>query len=166
MTKQRVSLKTLFLFIALLGLAGILPAKSPESKLSSTDRARLEQMIADYRTGWLTGDRQKILDLFADDATIIPSGLRPIIGKAAMIKFWWPQDGSTTSILHYDIHVLKIDGDNRNAFMLENGKLSWTYKKDAVSFSKNQESYEVTLFRKDPRDQWHIIERIWTDVKP
>jgi hypothetical protein len=70
MTKQRVSLKTLFLFIALLGLARILPAKSPESKLSSTDRARLEQMIADYRTGWLTGDRQKILDLFADDATI------------------------------------------------------------------------------------------------
>src|SRR2546430_799602 len=63
---------------------------------SDTDTARIRQMITDYRLGWLAGDRAKVLDLFADDATLFPSGLRPIRGKGEMSKFWWPKDGSKT----------------------------------------------------------------------
>lgn len=136
-----------------------------ESFFSPCDRAQIEQLIKDYRSGWLSDDRQKLLELFADDATIIPSGLRPIQGKAAMAEFWWPQDGSTTTIQRYDIEVLKIDGDNHNGFVLENGKLSWSYHSGATTFSKTQESSEVTVLKKNASGVWHITERIWTDVK-
>ena len=139
--------------------------KTEVPSLSSTDRAQINQMLEDYRNAWLSNNRQRILDLFAEDATIIPSGLRPINGKTAIAKFYWPDDGSTTDIHTYDIDVLRIDGDSSNAFTLEHGKLSWSYRKGARILSRVQESFEVTVFRKNADGQWQIAERIWTDLK-
>jgi ketosteroid isomerase-like protein len=133
--------------------------------LQPGDRSKITQVINDYREAWLINDSAKILNLFADTATLIPSGLQPITGKASIREFWWPNDSSTTTINDYDIRLLEINGTGNLAYTFENGHLSWSYEKGTIKLSKEQSSYEITIFSRDNNGVWKIIKRIWTDMK-
>ena len=121
-------------------------------------------MMSDYREGWLANDSAKILGLFADTAILIPSGMRPVQGKKEMIQFWWPNDSSKTTIDRYEIELLEINGSDEWAYVYENGRLSWSYQKGDFKMSKDQESFEITIFKKTDKN-WRIVKRIWTDLK-
>lgn len=60
-------------------------------------------MINQYNTAWLRNDSAAIMDLFADPAILIPSGMDPIQGKSNISAFWWPNDTSKTTIDDYKI---------------------------------------------------------------
>jgi ketosteroid isomerase-like protein len=134
------------------------------TELSQVDRKIITAMMKDYQNGWLANDSSTVLALFADTATLIPSGMKPIRGKKEMTQFWWPNDSSKTTIDKYEIQVLEINGSNEWAYAYENGKLSWSYEKGDFKMSKDQESYEITVFRKSSSN-WFIVKRIWTDLK-
>jgi ketosteroid isomerase-like protein len=138
------------------------PKRSTE--LSESDKKVIIGMMNDYQNGWLANDSAKVLGLFADTATLVPSGMKPIQGKKKMTEFWWPNDSSKTTIDRYAIDVLEINGNSDWAYAYENGKLSWSYEKGDFKMSKDQESYEITIFRKTS-DRWFIVKRIWTDLK-
>ena len=76
-------------------------------ELGQGDRTIIAGMILDYQNAWLANDSAKILNLFADTASIVPSGMRPIHGKKSIVQFWWPNDGSITVINNYKISVLE-----------------------------------------------------------
>ena len=133
-------------------------------ELGQGDRTIIAGMILDYQNAWLANDSAKILNLFADTASIVPSGMRPIHGKKSIVQFWWPNDGSITVINNYKINVLEINGNQEWAYAYENGRLSWSYSKGDFHMSKDQESYEITIFRKSA-SEWKIVRRIWTDLK-
>ena len=90
--------------------------------------------------------------------------MRPVRGKKEMIQFWWPNDSSKTTIDRYEIELLEINGSDEWAYVYENGKLSWIYQKGDFKMSKDQESFEVTIFKKTDKN-WRIVKRIWTDLK-
>ncbi|MBT8383442.1 MAG: hypothetical protein KJO59_13985, partial [Ignavibacteria bacterium] len=73
-------------------------AEKQLSNLSNDDIEQIKKINSDYTNGWLENDAEKVLGLYSDSATIIPSGLSPIQGKKAIKEFWFPNDGSTTVI--------------------------------------------------------------------
>jgi len=132
--------------------------------LSAEDIEQIREINRNYTQGWLENDSKKVLRLYTDSATIIPSGLLPIQGKKAITDFWFPNDGSTTVIHYYDIEILDIGGTSNLAYTYENGKLSFTYEKDDFRLDREAESYAITIYKKVESGEWKITKRIWTDM--
>jgi ketosteroid isomerase-like protein len=138
-------------------------SKNNES-LEKEDEETIRMMISTYNKAWLQNDSSAILNLFSDSAILIPSGLTPIKGRDQIVKFWWPNDSSITKINSYSIHLMEVEGTKDLAYTYENGKLSWSYEKGTFKMSKDQESFEITIFKRTPAG-WKITKRIWTDLK-
>ncbi|MGB5895295.1 MAG: nuclear transport factor 2 family protein [Ignavibacteriaceae bacterium] len=132
--------------------------------LSIEDIEEIRDINRNYTQGWLENDSKKVLGLYADSATIIPSGLLPIQGKKAITDFWFPNDSSTTIIHYYDLEILEISGTTNFAYTYENGKLSFTYEKDDFRLDREAESYAITIYHKSESGEWKITKRIWTDM--
>ena len=132
--------------------------------LSAEDIEQIREINKNYTQGWLEGDSSKVLGLYTNSATIIPSGLLPIQGKKAITDFWFPNDGSTTVIHYYDIEILDISGTANLAYSYENGKLSFTYEKDDFRLDREAKSYAITIYKKINSGEWKITKRIWTDM--
>ena len=157
-------MKRLLPLLFFITLTGCYDAPHPHG-FKKDDKVAITKMIKDYNAAWLQKDSAAILNLFADTATLIPSGLKPIRGKKDINDFWWPKDGSITRINKYKITLLEIGCTDSLAYTYENGKLSWSYENGSVKFNKDQESHEITLFKKSHDGEWKIVKRIWTDLK-
>ncbi len=48
------------------------------------DRQAVEQLAADWRSGWLAGDVDALLALYADDPVLLPQGQPAVIGRDAI----------------------------------------------------------------------------------
>ncbi len=117
-----------------------------------------------YVSGWLSGDSKTVLGLFHEDATIVPSGMEPIIGLDAIENYWFPNDSSVTTIHSYKIELIDLDGTDSMAYTLEKGELSFTYTKGDFTMSKTSISHATTVYKLQ-NDQWKIISRMWTQLK-
>ena len=105
-----------------------------------------------------------MLGLYADSATIIPSGFLPRQGKKEIADFWFPNDSSITTIHYYDLEILDINGNSKIAYTYENGKLSFTYIKGDFRLDREAESHAITIYKKNESGEWKIVKRIWTDL--
>jgi uncharacterized protein (TIGR02246 family) len=52
--------------------------------MQSEDIAAIKQLEADWRAGWLAGDVDALLSLFADDVALMPAGQPAVLGKEAI----------------------------------------------------------------------------------
>jgi uncharacterized protein (TIGR02246 family) len=50
----------------------------------SDDIRAIKQLAADWRSGWLAGDADALLSLYADDPVLMPQGQPAIVGKEAI----------------------------------------------------------------------------------
>ncbi|KAA3615793.1 MAG: hypothetical protein D8M58_16530 [Calditrichaeota bacterium] len=137
-----------------------------EEPISTSDIMQINQINRNYSQGWLENDSAKVLGLFSDSATIIPSGLMPITGRRSIKEFWFPDDGSKTLILKYDLEILEIHGSANLAYSYEHGNLSFTYEKGDFKMQRDSESYAITVYKKNNLGNWKIVKRIWSDLKP
>ncbi len=135
------------------------------SYLSASDIEQIREINRNYTQGWIENDSAKVLGLYTDSATIIPSGLLPLNGKKAITEFWFPNDSSTTVIHYYDLEIIDINGSSNFAYTYEYGKLSFTYEKDDFKLDREAESHAITIYKKVKSREWKIVKRIWTDLK-
>jgi len=154
----------LLLFLLLTSCGEKSPQVIEKLNLSVEDIEQIIEINRHYTQGWLENDSKKVLGLYTDSATIIPSGLLPIQGKKAITDFWFPNDGSTTVIHYYDLEILDIIGTGNLAYSYEHGKLSFTYEKDEFRLDRTAESYAVSIYAKAESGEWKITKRIWTDM--
>jgi ketosteroid isomerase-like protein len=139
-------------------------AEKQLSNLSNDDIEQIKKINSDYTNGWLDNDAEKVLGLYSESATIIPSGLSPIQGKEAIKEFWFPNDGSTTVIHYYNLEILDISGTNDLAYTYEHGNLSFTYEKEDFRLDRKAESHAITIYKKNESGEWKVRKRIWTDL--
>jgi ketosteroid isomerase-like protein len=166
--KKKIFGKTKFIwYLLVLVLVGCGERSSQfneDLNLSAEDIEQIREINRRYTQGWLEGDSSKVLGLYTNSATIIPSGLLPILGKKAITDFWFPNDNSTTVIHYYDLEILDIIGTGNLAYSYEHGKWSLTYEKDEFRLDRKAESYAVTIYVKAESGEWKITKRIWTDM--
>src|SRR5262245_19498836 len=123
-------MKRLLLF-AILGMLGSTQGWSGSSEcaggFTSEDGAKIRGVVEAYRTGWLRGDADGVLSTFTDDAVLLPAnGARPVVGKAAITKYWWPADAPPSKITRLDLTVEGIEGDCALAHVYGHDDVAWT----------------------------------------
>ena len=139
-------------------------SQSGNCYLPEEDRIAIRNISDQYANSWVNNDTLGVMDLFSEDAVIFPSGLEPYRGHDAITGFWWPADGSRTTVHSYTIVIDEIYGCGDMAYSTENGSLSFSYVKDDFEITKQSRSYAITTYEKQ-NGTWRIVRRIWTDVQ-
>ena len=56
----------------------------------AADIDAIKQLAKDWRSGWLAGDADLLLSLYADDPVLMPQGQPAVIGKGAIRSLYEP----------------------------------------------------------------------------
>lgn len=142
------------------------PAPAAGGALSSADVAAIRALDRAYVEAWLIGDSDAVLCVFADDAVIIPAGMQPIHGHAAMQQFWWPDDGSKTVVDSYETRIEQVRGSAGTAWAWGTGRLVFTWEKEGHSSVHTSDSVFTMVAQRDARGDWKMTHRTWSNLKP
>lgn len=137
---------------------------SNDSVHRSVEEETLTSIHRLYVNGWKEMNKEKVLSLFREDARIQPSGMPPFQGKKEIASFWFPDDGSVTTINQFDSDILSIDVFDTLATVTYTSYLDWSYKKDSTRISMAQNGFGTMILRKERDNRWKIWRQMWTDV--
>lgn len=150
--------------VALLGAAACARAQAAPEALSKRDADAVRAVIDRYRTAWLRGDARGVLDTLTPDAVLLPAqGAAPVVGTAAITKYWWPADAAPTTITRLDISVENVEGDGRFASVYGHDDVEWTQVEDGVTRTRGHPGTYLNVLRKLPDGSWRISRHMWDD---
>ncbi len=77
-----------------------------------TDRASVEQWVADYERVWRTPGTDAVSEIFTDDATYLVSPwAEPFVGTAGLRELWDDERDSPGESFTMTSEVVAVDGD-------------------------------------------------------
>jgi ketosteroid isomerase-like protein len=133
----------------------------PDSELRSAAAAATRA----YRDAWLTNRPDAVMATLAAEAVLLPSGLEPIVGPAAIRRFWWPADGPATTVTAMEQAIDEIAGDGGLAVVRGHGSLTFTTRRDGRDEVRSQRSTFVNVIQRQADGRWLITHRMWSDLR-
>jgi len=80
-------------------------SKPLQSPLTPDDENAIKATIEAYRATWLANDAKGVLKTFTDGAVLLPAhGTPPVVGIAAIDKYWFSPGGPATTIVGTRYH--------------------------------------------------------------
>ncbi|HJU89362.1 MAG TPA: DUF4440 domain-containing protein [Gemmatimonadaceae bacterium] len=152
--------ETCVLLLALMTI-GCQSAQLSDEALSEADRAAIRSVDSAYVAGWLANDSGAVLATLDSGVVLMPAGSRPLVGVDAARGFWWPRDGSRTTITGYTATVDELDGTPALAYVRGTSTLDFTYERDTLRTSGVSRTMTLTLLRKSADGRWRITRRMW-----
>ena len=129
------------------------------------DATAIRKINMAYLSNWLKNDEAGVLDLFEEGARISPSSLCPIDSLSNMRQFWFPKDGSKTTVHRFEADEISMKIISKDlACTSQKTLLEWSYEKGETKMGRIQEGIELTVFRKQKNGAWKIWRKLWTDV--
>lgn len=129
--------------------------------LTKSDLNEIRSIEQRYTRYWLADDTTGIMNLLAEDSVIMPSGIKPIEGKKAIRKFWWPEDGSVTVVTEYETQIEEIFGEGSMALVRGRGYLEFSYGKGAEQNEYKSNNMFLMVVSKNEAGKWKIARRMW-----
>ena len=129
--------------------------------LTSRDSSAIEAVRAAYVRAWLEDDTSGVLATLDSAAVLLPPGRLPIAGHAAIRAFWWPTDGSRTTITAFDWSVDELAGTPKLAYTSGVSSIEWRYEKDTVRSEQTTRSVSLTLLAPGADGKWRILRQMW-----
>ena len=114
----------------------------------SPDQQAILQIHQQYIEGWKKMDKEMVLSIFEDGARIQPNRLKPIEGIENMAEFWFPNDGSKTTINAFETEVVDIKVKDTLAIITYTSLLDWDYEKDTTHMGMVQNGVNTAVLRK------------------
>jgi len=141
------------------------PASSECASLSKEEAARVRAVVEAYRTAWLKGDAEGVLNTLTADAVLLPAhGARPIVGKEAIARYWWPAGAPASQIIKLDITVEGLAGDCMIAYAYGRDDVAWTQEEEkGTSKAYGHPGTYLNVFRKSADGRWLISRHMWDD---
>lgn len=148
------------MIVALAGCAGGRPAPGGDRcPIEASDLAEIRKLVSDYRASWLSGDASAVLGLFTDDGVLLPHhGDAPVVGRAAIEKFWWPRDAPPFRLLRMEVTVDEVGGNCGLAFARGIDEIAWS----GGGRTRSQRGTYLNVFRKTAGG-WKISHHMWDD---
>jgi uncharacterized protein (TIGR02246 family) len=134
-----------------------------KSTLSASDAEAVRAATFAYRDAWLLNDADRVMATLTTDVVLLPSGLAPIVGPAAVRAFWWPASAPVTTVTAMTVTIDQVDGSGELAIVRGRGTLTFL-----VAGSEGPRSLTSTfmnVLRKQPNGKWLISERMWSDTR-
>jgi len=129
--------------------------------LSDAEARRASEVLHDYAAAWRANDRAALLGLLDDDVVLMPAGLQPIVGREAAEAFWFPDDGSTTTITAFEMRIDEVDGAGDLAWVRARSEFTFLYEEGGRSATQTSRTMSLTLLRRRAGGEWKIARRIW-----
>lgn len=130
-----------------------------------SDEEKIININRRYIDYWLLNDENGVMSLFTEDAMISPSGMKTIKGKQDIKNFWFPKDGSVTTIVGFSNDIQHISFDGEIAYSTQFDHLTWTYKSKEQQLNREQSGITTTIYKKQQDGDWKIIHQMWKDYK-
>jgi uncharacterized protein (TIGR02246 family) len=140
-------------------------SKSYEKGLTPDDVKAIKATIEAYRTSWLQGNSNGVLNTFAEDAVLLPHhGDSPVQGITAIRNYWFGAGGPATAITELKITVEQIGGNETMAFARGRDGVSWTVTANGQPPQRfsNSGTY-LNVMTKLPDGSWRIQVHMWDD---
>ncbi len=130
------------------------------------DEAAIRALEEAYRTAWLANDSAAVMATLAPGAVMMPAGVQPLVGDSAIRRYWWPSDGSETTIESYEIAVDEVEGSGDLAYLRGRGSLEFTYRDAAGEVSRlTSEAVHLSIARRGEDGTWRIVRRAWSAIR-
>jgi uncharacterized protein (TIGR02246 family) len=169
-TKSYASLRYASQFLGLafsLVLSGTISRAKPECKatLSKQDAASIKAAIDAYRTSWLAGDAEGVLNTFTEDAVLLPPHAgSPVVGRAAIRKYWWPEGATPAKITKLNITFEQVGGDSMIGYARGRDEVAWSVEEDSTTKTYALAGIYLNVMRKLPDGSWRISHHMWDDA--
>jgi uncharacterized protein (TIGR02246 family) len=158
-------LRTVTAALALLGgCATSRPgASGAECSLTPADADAVRGVISKYRDAWMATDPAAVLAVFNSDAVLLPHhGDDPVVGLAAVERFWWPPGSPPFTLTRMEVTVDEVGGDCRIAHARGSDRIEWS--SDGKAYS--QRGTYLNVLRKENDGTWRISHHMWDDPMP
>jgi uncharacterized protein (TIGR02246 family) len=120
-----------------------------------------------YRTAWLAGDSSGVLRLFARDAVLLPHhGDPPVVGLAAIRRFWWPAGSPPTTITSLEITTEGANVHGDTGTLWGRFSLAFSYEDEGRQRSIRNAGTYLMVLRRSSAGGWLITHRMWDDPAP
>ena len=129
------------------------------------DKKMILELHENYRRFWLENDSTKVVNLFTEDAAIIPPNNKGDFpkGKQLIGAWWFTSNGDTTkpkTRFYYDNDSLLFIA-NDHAVLEGTSTVKWLTKaKDVVISSAVSSSNFVSVFKKE-NEEWKYFRQVW-----
>ena len=92
---------------------------------------------------------------------LLPPGRLPLEGEREIRAFWWPADGSRTTITAFDWALDEMVGRRELAFTRGISTIAWRYEKDTVRMEQTTRSTNLTILVRGADGRWRILRQMW-----
>jgi ketosteroid isomerase-like protein len=144
-------------------------ACAPDSRgarLSARDSSAIVQVESAYVSAWLADDTAGVLATLDSAAVLIPPGRLPVTGHSAIRAFWWPNDGSHTTITDFAWSLDELRGRRDLAFTRGISRVAWKYEKDTVRSQQTVRNLNLTILTRGDDGKWRILRQMWGPPLP
>lgn len=133
---------------------------------TAEDEVAVRALEEAYRTAWRANDSAAVMATLAPDAVLMPAGVEPLRGEAAIRAYWWPDDGSETSIVAYEITIHEVAGSGDLAFLRGRGELEFTYTTaEGQTTEHESRAVHLSVARRGDDGEWRIARRAWSALR-
>jgi uncharacterized protein (TIGR02246 family) len=134
---------------------------TPGRSLTARDSSDIETVRAAYVQAWLADDTSGVLATLDSDAVLLPPGRLPLKGEREIRAFWWPTDGSRTTITAFDWTLDEMVGTRELAFTRGISTVAWRYEKNTVRMEQTTRSTNLTILVRGADGRWRILRQMW-----
>jgi uncharacterized protein (TIGR02246 family) len=131
--------------------------------LTPADDAAVRSVMSKYRDAWMAADAKAVLAVFTRDAVLLPHhGDDPVVGLAAIERFWWSPDSPPFTLTRMEVTVDEVGGDCRIAHARGFDEIEWS----GAGKTHSQRGTYLNVLRKESDGAWRISHHMWDDPAP
>ena len=134
--------------------------------LTAGDSSAIETVRSAYVSAWLANDTAAVLATLDSGAVLLPPGRLPVSGHSDIRAFWWPSDGSHTTITGFDWTSEELVGAGPLAFSRGLSTVAWRYEKDTVRSAQTTRNTTLTILGRGDDGRWRILRQMWGPALP
>src|SRR5215212_4350570 len=147
--------------LAILLTAGISVASCAKAdRNTEADRQTLMQVSRDWAKAAGSGDIERIVGYWADDATVLAPDQPAAVGKEAIRKFVRESVSIPGFSITWEPEHATISADGNFGYMLERNTVTFA---DSAGTVHTQHAKAVTIWRKNAAGEWKCIVDTWNN---
>ena len=138
-----------------------------DHNITGEDIAQLEALVHAYGHAWQANDAEAVMRLFMDDAVVMPHhGATPRVGAEAIRAFWFPAEGSSTSVISMCSAVDEVGGSGDLGFVRGRFEMRYVTLLEGIEQTVTNAGTFLTLARRQVDGSWRFSHRMWDDPVP
>jgi ketosteroid isomerase-like protein len=126
-----------------------------------SDRAALMQTSRDWARVAASGDLERTLSFWSDDAIVMPPGQQTVVGRAAIREFLRQSSSLPGFTITWEPELASVAGEGDVGYMVERTRVSMT--EEATGTDRVQFGKAVTVWRKDSTGTWKCVVDTWNE---